>query len=156
MTSGFHTRHVTLTMSSCRKQWLISEYVTNNAVVTNKSRSRTKPCDRWRCKQSLSRARERRDISQFYLTGYITVHYQFCHSTFTFVYTSAVYVYKFCSHAYSKLGTRSLVRVRQHDALTLSWYTMAANCELRARFTKYLTTILRLSYDNAKVTIDLR
>jgi len=24
------------------------------------------------------------------------------------------------------------------------------------RFTKYLTTILRLSYDNAKVTIDLR
>jgi len=25
-----------------------------------------------------------------------------------------------------------------------------------ARFTKYLTTILRLSYDNAKVTIDLR
>jgi len=30
--------------------------------------------------------------------------------------------------------------------------------ELRqlARFTKYLTAILRLSYDNAKVTIDLR
>jgi len=26
----------------------------------------------------------------------------------------------------------------------------------QARFTKYLTTILRLSYDNAKVTIDLR
>ena len=25
-----------------------------------------------------------------------------------------------------------------------------------ARFTKYLTTILRLSYDNAKVTTDLR
>ena len=25
-----------------------------------------------------------------------------------------------------------------------------------ARFTKYLTTILRLSYDNAKVTINLR
>jgi len=25
-----------------------------------------------------------------------------------------------------------------------------------ARFTKYLPTILRLSYDNAKVTIDLR
>jgi len=25
-----------------------------------------------------------------------------------------------------------------------------------ARFTKYLTTILRLSYDNAKVAIDLR
>ena len=25
-----------------------------------------------------------------------------------------------------------------------------------ARFTKYLTTILRSSYDNAKVTIDLR
>jgi len=25
-----------------------------------------------------------------------------------------------------------------------------------ARFTKYLTTLLRLSYDNAKVTIDLR
>jgi len=25
-----------------------------------------------------------------------------------------------------------------------------------AQFTKYLTTILRLSYDNAKVTIDLR
>jgi len=25
-----------------------------------------------------------------------------------------------------------------------------------ARFTKYLTTILRLSYDNTKVTIDLR
>jgi len=25
-----------------------------------------------------------------------------------------------------------------------------------ARFTKYLTTILRLSYDDAKVTIDLR
>ena len=25
-----------------------------------------------------------------------------------------------------------------------------------ARFTKYLTTILRLSYDNAKVTIDLQ
>jgi len=25
-----------------------------------------------------------------------------------------------------------------------------------ARFTKYLTTILRLSYDNAKLTIDLR
>jgi len=29
-------------------------------------------------------------------------------------------------------------------------------CESGARFTKYLTTILRLSYDNAKVTIDLR
>jgi len=29
-------------------------------------------------------------------------------------------------------------------------------CETGARFTKYLTTILRLSYDNAKVTIDLR
>ena len=28
--------------------------------------------------------------------------------------------------------------------------------ETGARFTKYLTTILRLSYDNAKVTIDLR
>jgi len=28
--------------------------------------------------------------------------------------------------------------------------------EPRARFTKYLTTILRLSYDNAKVMIDLR
>jgi len=27
---------------------------------------------------------------------------------------------------------------------------------IRARFTKYLTTILRLSYDNAIVTIDLR
>ena len=26
----------------------------------------------------------------------------------------------------------------------------------RARFTKYLTTVLRLSYDNAKATIDLR
>jgi len=25
-----------------------------------------------------------------------------------------------------------------------------------ARFTKYLTTIVRLSYDNAKVTIDVR
>jgi len=25
-----------------------------------------------------------------------------------------------------------------------------------ARFTKYLTTVLRLSYDNAKLTIDLR
>jgi len=25
-----------------------------------------------------------------------------------------------------------------------------------ARFTKYLTTILRLSYDNAEVTFDLR
>ena len=29
-------------------------------------------------------------------------------------------------------------------------------CRFGARFTKYLTTILRLSYDNAKVTIDLR
>jgi len=28
--------------------------------------------------------------------------------------------------------------------------------ETGARFTKYLTTILRLSYDNAKVMIDLR
>jgi len=28
--------------------------------------------------------------------------------------------------------------------------------KLGARFTKYLTIILRLSYDNAKVTIDLR
>ena len=28
--------------------------------------------------------------------------------------------------------------------------------ETGARFTKYLTTILRLSYDNTKVTIDLR
>ena len=28
--------------------------------------------------------------------------------------------------------------------------------ETGARFTKYLTTILRVSYDNTKVTIDLR
>ena len=33
----------------------------------------------------------------------------------------------------------------------------STTCTARgARFTKYLTTILRLSYDNAKVTIDLR
>ena len=32
----------------------------------------------------------------------------------------------------------------------------AADKGPRARFTKYLTTILRLSHDNAKVTIDLR
>ena len=41
-----------------------------------------------------------------------------------------------------------------------SWRRQCQN-EIRseragARFTKYLTTILRLSYDNAKVTIDLR
>ena len=30
------------------------------------------------------------------------------------------------------------------------------DCRRGARFTKYITTILRLSYDNAKVTIDLR
>ena len=29
-------------------------------------------------------------------------------------------------------------------------------CITMARFTKYLTTFLRLSYDNAKVVIDLR
>ena len=29
-------------------------------------------------------------------------------------------------------------------------------CDPGVRFTKYVTTILRLSYDNAKVTIDLR
>jgi len=30
------------------------------------------------------------------------------------------------------------------------------SCKAGARFTKYLMTILRLSYDNAKVMIDLR
>ena len=33
---------------------------------------------------------------------------------------------------------------------------MAERSKAGTRFTKYLTTILRLSYDNAKVTIDLR
>jgi len=33
---------------------------------------------------------------------------------------------------------------------------VASLCRSGARFTKYLTTILRLSYDNAKVTIDIR
>ena len=34
---------------------------------------------------------------------------KFCRSTFTFVYTSAAYVYKFCARAYSKLWTRLLL-----------------------------------------------
>jgi len=34
--------------------------------------------------------------------------------------------------------------------------TQRASTDSGARFTKYLTTILLLSYDNAKVTIDLR
>ena len=34
--------------------------------------------------------------------------------------------------------------------------TVHEKCSTGARFTKYLTTVLRLSYDNAKVTIDLR
>jgi len=33
---------------------------------------------------------------------------------------------------------------------------LRSGCASGARFTKYLTTILQLSYDNAKVTIDLR
>jgi len=37
--------------------------------------------------------------------------------------------------------------------LCIGWSSVA---ESGARFTKYLTTILRFSYDNAKVTIDLR
>ena len=39
---------------------------------------------------------------------------------------------------------------------TRSRSTVFSRTESGARFTKYLTTILRLSYDNAKVTIDLR
>ena len=39
----------------------------------------------------------------------IKVCYKFCHSAFTFVYTSAVYVQtSVCMHAYSKLWTRLL------------------------------------------------
>ena len=43
---------------------------------------------------------------------------------------------------------RRLRRTRQHEPGILS--------PARARLTEYLTTVLRLSYDNAKVTIDLR
>ena len=43
---------------------------------------------------------------------------------------------------------RRLRRTRQHEPGILS--------PARARLTEYLTTILRLSYDNAKVTIDVR
>ena len=39
---------------------------------------------------------------------------------------------------------------------TLVAHTHRCPSNTRNRFTKYLTTILRLSYDNAKVTIDLR
>jgi len=42
---------------------------------------------------------------------------------------------------------------RTHSTCRL--YPWAGTTKSGARFTKYLTTILRLSYDNAKVTIDL-
>ena len=49
---------------------------------------------------------------------------------------------------------------RQRATLELSSIAGSAHvaslCRSGARFTKYLTTILRFSYDNAKVTIDLR
>jgi len=43
-------------------------------------------------------------------------------------------------------------------SLPYSYFLLPLNLARKsgARFTKYLTTILRLSYDNAKVTIDLR
>jgi len=43
-------------------------------------------------------------------------------------------------------------------ACTPTWLMIVSTVFVpsRARFTKYLTTILRLSYDNAKVTIDLQ
>ena len=37
-----------------------------------------------------------------------------------------------------------------------TWHLLLYFAAALDRFTKYLTTILRLSYDNAKVTIDLR
>ena len=42
------------------------------------------------------------------------------------------------------------------DGLRLFFKNRAVLCLPVARFTKYFTTILRLSYDNAIVTIDLR
>jgi len=54
------------------------------------------------------------------------------------------------SHTPTNLSCRNL---RYFDLL---WICSETSCTTRARFTKYLTTILRLSYDNTKVTIDLR
>ena len=51
-------------------------------------------------------------------------------------------------HSHDKQATHGL-RTRGHSYQLPEYST-------GARFTKYLTTILRLSYDNAKVTIDLR
>ena len=48
------------------------------------------------------------------------------------------------------------VSMLQIDALRVENFWLNATERSAARFTKYLTTILRLSYDNAKVTIDLR
>jgi len=51
-----------------------------------------------------------------------------------------------------------LMKPQLADAVQESVVTMQRIAEdtVRQRFTRYLTTILRLSYDNAEVTIDLR
>ena len=49
-------------------------------------------------------------------------------------------------------GLRKILRVSRTATKPNEWVLNKAG----ARFTKYLTTILRLSYDNAKVTINLR
>jgi len=66
------------------------------------------------------------------------------------------------SHTPTALSTRSSATTDgPRDALCQSkscqrWTTAGTSCTTGARFTKYLTAILRLSYDNAKVTINLR
>jgi len=44
----------------------------------------------------------------------------------------------------------------RHDLLATRKLQLTVTKKPGPRFTKYLTTILPLSYDNAKVTIDLR
>jgi len=54
------------------------------------------------------------------------------------------------------LGLSMLIRVDETFRLQVSRPGFWPRLRYAARFTKYLTAILRLSYDNAKVTIDLR
>jgi len=60
------------------------------------------------------------------------------------------------THSWSHRPTPLLPRFPILSSLNSSTEQIANSLNRRARFTKYLTTILRLSYDNAKVTIDLR
>ena len=86
--------------------------------------------------------------------------------TFSLLLCAVLLIYDnwtYCSHGVSPVArwcdivaTRKISCPRIVNARTIAHGHWNFRRPAGARFTKYLTTILRLSYDNAKVTIDLR